>query len=69
MKISYFEDTDTALVEFGSGPPEQTRELSESVYLDLDSAGRVVSITVEHASEHADVREFSFLRHAPAANP
>lgn len=62
MKIKYFEDTDTALLELGGGTPVQTRELSEDIYLDLDQAGHVVSITVEHASIRADFSELSFKR-------
>jgi uncharacterized protein YuzE len=62
MKIRYFEDTDTALFEFGNGTPTQTRELSEDVYLDLDPAGNVVSLTLEHASLRSDLNEFSFHR-------
>lgn len=62
MKIRYFEDTDTALVEFARTPVAETRELSEDVYLDLDAGGRVVSITVEHASARGDMSEISFQR-------
>jgi uncharacterized protein YuzE len=61
VKIKYFEDTDTALLEFG-GTPVQTREVSENIYLDLDHEGRVVAITIEHASERGDFSEFSFIR-------
>ncbi len=62
MNIKYFEDTDTALLELGDGTPAETRELSEDIYLDLDEAGHVVSITVEHASVRSDLSEVSFLR-------
>jgi uncharacterized protein YuzE len=62
MKIKYFEDTDTALLELGGGTPTETRELSEDIYLDLDEAGHVVSITVEHASIRGDLSEMSFKR-------
>lgn len=62
MKIKYFEDTDTALFELGSGTPTKTRELSEDIYLDLDAAGHVVSITVEHASARSNLSEVSFHR-------
>lgn len=62
MKIQYFEDTDTALLELGGGIPAETRELSEDIYLDLDAAGNVVSITVEHASVRGDLNEVSFKR-------
>jgi len=62
MKIKYFEDTDTALLELGRGTPAETRELSEDIYLDLDEAGHIVSITIEHASTWSDLSEVSFLR-------
>ena len=62
MKITYFEDTDTALLEIGTGSAAETREISEDVYLDLDEQGHVVSITVEHASRRGDLSEISFRR-------
>jgi uncharacterized protein YuzE len=62
MKIKYFEDTDTALLEIGGGTPAETRELSEDVYLNLDETGHVVSITVEHASLRSDLSEMTFKR-------
>ncbi|MCW5550252.1 MAG: DUF2283 domain-containing protein [Opitutaceae bacterium] len=67
MKIKYFEDTDTALFEFGGRTPVQTKEFSEDIYLHLDAAGHVVSITVEHASEHSDLTEVTFHRMSKAA--
>jgi len=62
MKIKSFEDTDTALLEFGGGTPAETRELLEDIYLGLDESGHVVSNTVEHASIRGDLSEFSFKR-------
>lgn len=62
MKITYFEDTDTALVQFSTRPVVETRELSENVYLDLDEAGRVVTITLEHASRLGDLSEVRVQR-------
>jgi uncharacterized protein YuzE len=66
MRIKYFEDTDTTLVELSSNPPVETRELNENIYLDLDKDGNVVSITIEHASAASDMREFLYQR-IPAA--
>ena len=60
MRIKYFADTDTALVEFSDNPPFETRELNENIYLDLDDKGRVVSITIEHARQSAGMNEFSY---------
>ena len=62
MKIKYFEDTDTALLELGGGAPTETRDLSQDIALDLDESGHVVSITVEHASLRGDLSEVSFKR-------
>jgi uncharacterized protein YuzE len=66
MKIKYFEDTDTALLELSGETPVETRELSEDIYLDLDDSGHIVSITVEHASLRSDLSEVSFLRMSTA---
>ena len=68
MKIKYFEDTDTALLEIGKGTVAETRELSEDVYLDFDADGQVVSITLEHASHRSDFSEISFQRLGKVAN-
>ena len=62
MKVRYFEDTDTALVEIGTTAAHETRELSPDLYVDLDAEGRVVSITIEHASRQGDLSEVTFER-------
>ncbi len=53
MNVKYFRDTDTALFEFSSRPVEETREISENVYIDLDKNGNLVSMTIEHAASVA----------------
>jgi uncharacterized protein YuzE len=53
MKIKYFSDTDTALLEFSRKAVAETREVSETVYVDLDAAGNLVSMTIEHAKRAA----------------
>ena len=60
MKIKYFEDTDTALVEFTDHAVLETREISENVYVDLDSNGNLVSMTIEHVQENANLQEIAF---------
>ena len=54
MNIKYFHDTDTALLEFSNHPVEQTREISENIYVDLDREGNLVSMTIEHAQASAE---------------
>jgi uncharacterized protein YuzE len=57
VKIKYFRDTDTALLEFSDRGVAETREVSENVYIDLDEDGNLVSMTVEHAAERARLPE------------
>ena len=40
----------------------ETREVNENIYLDLDSQGRVVSLTIEHAGQSANMEEFLYQR-------
>jgi len=60
MKIKYFNDTDTALVEFTENTVVETREISENVYIDIDKNGNVVSITIEHAKTSAHLPDISY---------
>jgi len=62
MRVKYFADTDTALLEFSTNPPVETREINENIYVDLDSKGHVVSMTIEHAGQSGDMNEFLFQR-------
>ena len=62
MKIRYFADTDTALIEFSSEPVVETREISRNLYIDLDGKGNLVSMTIEHAQEQANISEVAFLQ-------
>jgi len=60
MKIRYFQDTDTLHIEFKSAAVAETRDLDENTLLDLDKAGQILGITVEHARQRADVPQFSY---------
>ena len=54
MKIRYFEDTDTLLIELKPGSVADTR--------DLDAQGQVLAITLVHATARAELSSFSFDR-------
>jgi len=60
MKIKYFEDTDTALLEFSERPVFETKEINENIYLDLDKDGNLIGMTIEHALSQANINEVSF---------
>ncbi len=62
MKIRYFTDTDTALVEFSTTSVVETREISENLNIDLDEKGNIVTMTIEHAKEKANISEISYLQ-------
>jgi uncharacterized protein YuzE len=55
MRIRYFKDTDTLLIEFKEAPVAETRDLDENTVLDIDAQGNVCAITVEHASQRAGI--------------
>ena len=60
MKIRYFTDTDTALVEFSDHQVAQTKEINQDIYLDLDADGNLVNMTIEHASSQANMAELAY---------
>ncbi len=66
MKIRYFEETDTLLIEFRDALVAESRDLDESTVLDLDSRGSICSMTIEHASTRADAPRFSYEQVAAA---
>ena len=59
MKVRYFADTDTLLIEFRDVAVAETRELDENTILDLDADGNIRSMTIEHASQLTDAPHFS----------
>lgn len=60
MRIRYFADTDTLLIEFRDLPVAETRDLDENTVLDVDASGNICAITIEHASQRADIPRFSY---------
>ena len=60
MNIKYFQDTDTLYIEFRKDAVAETRDLEEDTLLDLNAAGNIVAITVEHARDRADIPHFTF---------
>jgi uncharacterized protein YuzE len=60
MKVKYFAETDTLYIEFRDQPVAETRDLDENTVLDLDSAGNICAITIEHASSRTGIPDFSY---------
>lgn len=55
MKILYFADTDTLYVELRADGIVETRDLDENTLIDVDEAGHMCAITLEHASDRTDL--------------
>ena len=60
MKIKYFRDIDTLHIEFRAAEVAETKDLDENTLLDLDKNGQICAITIEHASERAEIPKFSY---------
>ena len=60
MKIRYFTDTDTLLMQLRDAPVAETRDLDEDTVVDVDASGNICAITIEHASARAGAPDFSY---------
>jgi uncharacterized protein YuzE len=60
MNIKYFQETDTLYIEFKASEVAESKDLDENTVLDLDQNGNICGITVEHASQRADIPRFSY---------
>ena len=60
MEIRYFNETDTLTINFSNKDIVETRDINENVLIELDKDGGIVSITLEHAKEQADVKKFLY---------
>jgi uncharacterized protein YuzE len=60
MKVRYFKDTATMLIQFSDEAVVETRDPSEDTLMDVDAGGNLCAITIEHASRRADAPHFSY---------
>jgi uncharacterized protein YuzE len=60
MEVKYFPDTDTLLINFTRKEVVDTRDLNENVLVELDKDGGLVSMTVEHAKQQANIKDFLY---------
>ena len=44
MKIKYFPDTDTLLIDFANREIVETKDVNENILVELDSDGELVSV-------------------------
>lgn len=67
MRVEYFEDTDTLQITFNEGNVADSRDLDENTLIEVDSNGQLVTLTIEHAQERADLESFLYKRYSRAA--
>ena len=60
MEIKYFHDTDTLLINFTDKEIVETRDLTENILIEIDKDGNLVSMTIEHAKQQANIGNFSY---------
>lgn len=51
MKVSYFEETDSAYIRFGKGPAVDTVKLSEYVNADIAEDGSLIGMEIEYGAK------------------
>lgn len=59
MTFEYYPDTDTLYISLRPGPSVDAAEVASDVVFDFDAKGNVIGMTIEHASERADLSSFS----------
>ena len=55
MKLHYYPDTDSLYIDLNANPSADSREVADGLVIDFDSAGRVVGIDIQHASQVLDL--------------
>jgi len=62
MRVRYFTDTDTLSIEMRPSPNVDTCDVDQDTLVEIDAAGSICAITIEHASHRADLSTFDFER-------
>ncbi|MGH7570583.1 MAG: DUF2283 domain-containing protein [Gemmatimonadota bacterium] len=68
MRFDYYSETDTLYIELREGSGADAREVARDIILDLNAAGEVVGIEIDHASERTDLTQLQ-LSSLPARAP
>lgn len=55
MRLTYDTDTDSLYVHFSDRPGATAKEVADGVVIDVDAAGAIVGIDIEHASARLDL--------------
>jgi uncharacterized protein YuzE len=71
VKLSYYAETDSLYIELRAGAGVETRAVAEGLNVDLDEAGGVIGLDIDHASTRLDLSMLETValpvRHSKAA--
>jgi uncharacterized protein YuzE len=56
MKLAYYASTDSLYIDLSEQTSVSSREISEGVVLDYDSAGQLVGIDIDNASRRVQLQ-------------
>jgi uncharacterized protein YuzE len=57
MQLNYYSDTDSLYIDLSEKPSVESREISEGIALDYDSAGNLVAIDIDNASRKVELKK------------
>jgi uncharacterized protein YuzE len=57
MKLNYHPETDSLYIDLSERTSVESREISEGVVLDYDTAGNLVGIDIDNAGAKADIHK------------
>ena len=60
MKLRYFPETDSLYIDLSPSASVDSREIADGVVIDLDGAGNIVGIDIDHASQKLDLQSLEF---------
>jgi uncharacterized protein YuzE len=55
MRFTYYTDTDSLYIDLADRPGVDSMEVAPGIVLDLDEAGSLVGIDIDHASQQVDL--------------
>lgn len=55
MKLNYYRETDSLYIELSPKKSVETREVADGLLVDLDEAGNIVGIDIDHATKKLDL--------------
>lgn len=64
MKLNYYEETDSLYIDMSDDESFDSLEVSESVVIDYNEAGKITGIDIDHASEVLKLNEM-IMNHFP----